>query len=106
MRRGGWNTESPYSRTNADKTAEQHMWRHVLRVAILDASGLNHEYRLDVGKWLDSEDFYDVCEYAGCNPRPIHEQMKRILLAKWPVSWALGWELRKAILYDDDLPEE
>lgn len=106
MNKGGWNDDALFLRTNADRLPECHMWRHVIKQAILDASGTNHSLRLEVGQWLQEQDFETVCILASCNPDPIKSKMKEILMAKWPVSWVLGIALRKALLYDDDVPDD
>ena len=56
--------------------------------------------RIDVARWLQTDDFEVVCEIAGCNDEILYREIKKILLSKWPVNKVLAAKLKAALVYE------
>lgn len=51
------------------------MWRQVIAVSITDAMATKRSIRLEVLEWINSEDFGDVCDFAGINGEALRPMM-------------------------------
>lgn len=76
------------------------LWRSVIATAITDAFDRKPSRRLAVVRWLESDDFTAVCEFAGLNPEGLLPRMLYLLDDSAPLVLRkkAGRELRNAIM--------
>ena len=103
MSRGG---PVPSTATLYDKTNESRLWRRVLIQAITDAGGIRAERRQEVFDWLDTQDFDDVCFFAGVQADYISQEIFNILASPGVPARMRASMLRTAIRSCDGEVEE
>jgi hypothetical protein len=59
--------------------SESALWRAVLAQAISDTAHKAHTQRLEIVKWIGTNDFVTVCDFAEIDNEIIKEQIENIL---------------------------
>jgi hypothetical protein len=63
------------------KSTKCRLYRKVLVQALKDASGQSDRRRLELGAWVVSRHFNDVCEWGGVKVDAMRQGFKQVLLA-------------------------
>jgi len=86
-----------WTETHHELTSECRLWKHVMCQAISDSYlGTYHE-KLDVGRWIKSEDFDYVCDHSNLNSEHLFKMIKEILTSKPVIARYLGERLKRVI---------
>lgn len=60
-------------------TSERILWLHVVAQALIDSSLTNKEVRDEAVEWVGTEDFEEVCNFAGLDPLFMHNLFKSVI---------------------------
>lgn len=81
-----------------EMTATALLWRSVLAQAVKDVYSGDTGARMEVIRWLKSEDFDVVCEFAEVDIPSMREQLASLIALPLPLARKYGKPLRDQIM--------
>ena len=84
---------------NPELMSELRLWRFVVCQAISDSYLGTTRQKIEVGRWLQSDNFSKVCDFADLNTENVKKSIYEILSSKPIIGRYLGEKLKKFIQY-------
>jgi hypothetical protein len=75
------------------------MWRAVLSQAIKDLYGTSGRDRIETIRWLKSDDFPTVCDFANVEAESMRIQLLNIANMPFPLALKYGKQLSDLVMY-------